>query len=327
MNKFHPDWEVWAQFIGQGMEDAFKLDGIRASHPIHVPVKDALDVNQIFDAISYLKGCSTLRMLVNHLGEEKFLKGVAIYLKKHAYGNAKTESLWEGLAEASGVDVDSLMVDWVKKIGYPVLTVAEEPGQITVKQSRFLSTGDAKPEEDETTWWVPLGLQGKTGSQEVQTVALTTKEDTIRQVDDDFYKLNDNGTGFYRTNYPPARLGKLGSQLDRLTTEDKVSIVGSATDLAFSGYGTTPALLSFLEGFGKETNRFVWSRALDSIDSVKAIFGEDDTIKAGLERFTLKLIDGAVETIGWEYPENEDYSTMLLRKRLLLSAVANGHPK
>ncbi|ORY64143.1 peptidase family M1 [Pseudomassariella vexata] len=325
VNEFHPDWQVWAQFVGEGMKSAFKLDSMRASHPIHVPVQDALDVNQIFDHISYLKGCSTLRMLVNHLGEKTFLNGVSIYLKKHAYGNAKTEALWAGLSEASGVDVDSLMGTWIKKIGFPMLTVAEEPGQVSVKQSRFLSTGDAKPEEDQTTWWVPLGLQGKTDTKEVQTLALTAREDTIRDMDSDFYKLNHNGTGFYRTNYPPARLAKLGTQLGKLTVEDKVSIVGSAADLAFSGYGNTPALLSFLQGFGRETSQIVWAQALDSVSLVKSIFGDDEAIKKGMESFVLKLIDDAVGKIGWEFSEDEEYLTRLLRKRLLLSAAMNGH--
>ena len=260
VNKFHPDWQVWAQFVNEGRETAFKLDGMRSSHPIHVPVRDALDVNQIFDAISYLKGCSTLRMLVNHLGEDVFLKGVGVYLKKHAYGNAKTESLWQALADASGQDVNALMSNWVEKIGHPVVTVAEEPGQISVKQNRYLSTGDVKPEEDETTWWIPLALQGQSGKKDVQRLALTEKEATIRDIDDNFYKLNSDATGFYRTNYPPARLAKLSTQLDRLSNEDKISTVGSAAELAFSGIGTTPALLSFIEGFGQETNYFVWAQ-------------------------------------------------------------------
>ncbi|XXH05230.1 hypothetical protein Hte_011655 [Hypoxylon texense] len=327
VNEFHPDWQVWAQFVNEGMEMAFRLDGMRASHPVHVPVKDALDVNQIFDHISYLKGCSTLRMLVSQLGEKTFLQGVGAYLRKHAYGNAKTEYLWEALSEASGVDVNGLMNNWIEKIGHPLLTVAEEPGQISIKQNRYLSTGDVKPEEDETVWWVPLSLQGQVGQQGIQKLALTDKVTTIRDIDDDFYKINSNATGFYRTNYPPARLAKLGTQLERLSNEDKISIVGSAADLAFSGYGTTPALLSFIAGFGGETNHLCWAQVLDSLNLVKATFGDDDTIKRGLEKFTLKLISGVVEQVGWDFPEGEDYLTGLLRKRLLLSAAANGHPE
>lgn len=64
-----------------------KLDSLRASHAIEVPVRNALEVDQIFDHISYLKGSSVIRMLSSHLGQEVFLKGVAKYLKTHKYGN------------------------------------------------------------------------------------------------------------------------------------------------------------------------------------------------------------------------------------------------
>lgn len=322
----HPEWEVWPQFINEGFESALSLDALRSSHPIQVPVRDALDVNQIFDAISYLKGCSVIRMLANHLGVKTFLKGVSIYLKRHTYGNAKTVALWDALSEASGTDVPALMAPWIEKIGFPVLTVAEEPGQISVKQSRFLSTGDVKPEDDTTTWWVPLAFEGKAGAQGVQSLALTAKEDTIRDINDDFYLINKDATAFYRVNYPPQRLQKLGTQLSRLSTEDKIFITGSAADLAFSGYGTTPALLSFIQGFKDETHFRVLSQALDSVGLVKSIFGDDETIKKGLEKFMLRLIDNALKNIGWDVPANEDYNTSLLRRRLFLTAGVNGHP-
>lgn len=327
VDHLHPDWKVWSQFVNEGMESAFKLDSIRASHAIHVPVRDALDVNQIFDNISYLKGCSAIRMLANHLGVETFLKGVSNYLKQNAYGNAKTTALWQALSEASGQDVNDLMGPWISKIGHPVLNIDEKKsGEITVRQSRFLSTGDVKPEEDETVWWVPLLLEGKVGTEGVAPLALTSKEETFTGISDDFYKLNTGATGFYRVNYPPERLAKLATQLDRLSTEDKIAIIGSTADLAFSGYGNTASLLSFVEGFSKETDFMVWSQVLDSIGRVKSVFGDDEALKAGLEKFTLKLIDDAVARIGWEFAPDEEYLTTMLRKRLILTAGANGHP-
>ena len=42
-------------------------------------------------------------MLSQYTTEEKFLKGVSIYLKKHLYANSVTKDLWEGIAEASGM--------------------------------------------------------------------------------------------------------------------------------------------------------------------------------------------------------------------------------
>ena len=136
VDKVHPDWNVWPQFVSESMQPAFELDSLRSSHPIEVPVKDALDVDQIFDNISYFKGSSVIRMLAAHLGQETFLKGVSNYLKSHSYGNATTNDLWAALGAASGSDVHALMEPWIRKIGFPVITVTEEPGQISVKQSR-----------------------------------------------------------------------------------------------------------------------------------------------------------------------------------------------
>lgn len=317
----HPEWNVWPQFIGDSMQSAFVLDSLRSSHPIEVPIKDALDADQIFDRISYQKGSSVIRMLAAHLGVEVFLKGVSNYLKAHAYGNATTVDLWSAVSEASGENINALVDPWIKSIGFPLVTVAEEPGQIIITQSRYLSTGDVKAEEDETTWWIPLGIKGKVGSKEVKVTAMSlVTKDTIRDIDNSFYKLNSDNTGFYRTSYPPARLAKLGTQIEHLTVSDKIGLIADAGALALSGAGRTAGLLGFVEGFGSETNHLVWAQILSALGSVRSIFSEDKAIVAGLKAFTLKLIDSAVRNVGWQYEGNEDHLTGQLRALMINTA-------
>jgi len=41
-------------------------------------------------------------MLCDYVGEEKFLKGVSLYLKKNLYGNTVTNDLFEGISAATG---------------------------------------------------------------------------------------------------------------------------------------------------------------------------------------------------------------------------------
>ena len=253
IDHFYPEWNVWAQFVTEAVQQAFTLDALRGSHPIEVPVRDALEVDQVFDAISYLKGSSVIRMLSGHLGVDTFLSGVSDYLKANSYGNATTNDLWMALSKASGTNVNEFMDIWIRKIGFPVLTVAEEPGQIGVRQTRFLSTGDVKPEEDETLWWIPLGLKTGQKASDIASQALTTKEETIRHVDDTFYKLNSDQTGFYRTNYPPARLVQLGNSKQQLSIQDRIGLVGDASALAIAGDCTTAALLALCAAFKDET--------------------------------------------------------------------------
>ncbi|KAF2232098.1 hypothetical protein EV356DRAFT_505714 [Viridothelium virens] len=326
LDHLYPDWSTWANFITDGTQVAFGLDSLRNSHPIEVPVRDALEVDQIFDHISYLKGSSVIRMLAAHLGVETFLKGVSDYLKAHTYGNATTNDLWVALAKASGKDVSQFMDAWIRKIGFPVVTVAEEPGQIGVEQSRFLLTGDVKAEEDQTTWWIPLELSTGDQAASTEASALTSKEETIRNVNETFYKFNKNQTGFYRTNYPPARLAKLGQAADQLSIEDRIGLIGDAAALAKSGHGTTAAVLAFLDGFRAERHPLVWAQLTDSLSEIRSIFSaDDDHLAHALRAFTLRLVSPAAEKVGWEFTAQEDFLTGQLRANLLSTAGACGH--
>ncbi len=315
-------------FQTDSVQQAFALDALRTSHPIEVPVYDGLEVDQIFDHISYLKGSSVIRMLSAHLGEKVFLQGVADYLKAHQYSNATTNDLWSALSKASGQDVNSFMDLWVRKIGFPVVTVAEEPGQIGLRQQRFLLAGDVKPQEDQTTWWIPLGLytgSSASASSVHKTTALTQKEETIRDVNDGFYQINKNLTGFYRTNYPPERLKKLGEARDQLTVEDKIGLIGDAYANSVAGYGSTAGLLALVERFQDESDYLVWSQILTNIGNVRSVFSGSEEICEALRKYHLKLITPAVEKVGWDFKDGESYLTGQLRASLILSAGLVGH--
>ena len=210
-------------------------------------------MEQVFDHISYLKGCSVIRMLSSYLGVDKFLQGVSNYLKLHSYGNATTSDLWSALSDISGQNVETFMGPWIKNVGFPVITVAEEPQQISVRQSRLLLTGDVKPEEDQTVWWIPLGFvhQKDLAARQEQ---LTSKETTLRGIDDRIYKVNLRQTGFFRTNYPPERLLRLGSAHTSLSIEDNVGIIGDASALAIAGLCKTAGVLALIENYRDEEN-------------------------------------------------------------------------
>ncbi|KAK2741427.1 hypothetical protein FQN55_008343 [Onygenales sp. PD_40] len=323
IDHFHPERDIWSQFVAEGTQTAFQLDSLRASHPIEVPVKNALEVDQIFDHISYLKGSSVIRMLSSHLGRETFLRGVSNYLKAHAYGNATTNDLWSALSKASNQDVATFMDPWIRKIGFPLVTVAEKPGQIGVSQKRFLASGDVKPEEDETIWWIPLGVIS--GATTLETKGLTAKSDTVQGIDDAFYKINKDQSGFYRTNYPPERLAKLGKSQDRLSTEDKIGLIGDASALAVSGEGNTAALLALVEGFQGEQNYLVWSQIASSLSNLRSVFSTNEAAAAGLKNYVKKLVTPAVERVGWEFKPEDDFLDIQLRQLLISMAGNSGH--
>ncbi|CAG8492685.1 19743_t:CDS:10, partial [Racocetra fulgida] len=84
--------------------------------------------HQIFDAISYYKGASVIRMLSSYIGVDVFLSGVRRYLKRYEYSNASTDDLWKALTEESGTDVGQFMTGWtrvVDELESKVLTTKE----------------------------------------------------------------------------------------------------------------------------------------------------------------------------------------------------------
>ena len=325
-NHLFPEWNIWAKFAVDRMEDAFSADGVRSSHPVHIPVSSGLETHQIFDQISYGKGCAVIRMLVEYVGADKFLQGTSNYLKAHAYGNATAHDLWSSLEEVSGKGVVDMAESWINMVGYPVISVNEntEQNKIVVRQSRFLTSGDVQPSDDTTIWRVPLGITGIEGGQDE---FLSNKEQAIQGMSMDFYKVNNNGTGFYRVSYPPTRLAKLSKQLDRLSAEDKISIIGSASALASSGSSSVTSLLSFLQGFRRESNSVVWEQILEVLRTVDMVFSEDKDIRAGLKNFTLQLIENKVNEVGTEPLPQDDFVSRGLRRTLLAKAVQCGHER
>jgi aminopeptidase 2 len=85
-----PSWGMWYHYPTDGFQSGLLLNSNMASHPIEVPVNKATEVSQVFDGISYDKGCAVIRMISRYLGIEVFVKGVQLYLKRAAYGNSTT---------------------------------------------------------------------------------------------------------------------------------------------------------------------------------------------------------------------------------------------
>ena len=248
-------------------------------------------------------------MISRWLGEETFMDGIRLYIKKHAYGNTKTEDLWSALAAASGKPVEKVMDIWTKYIGYPVVTVTENADNksIHVKQNRFLRTGDVKPEEDKTLYPVFLGLRTKSGVDEEVTLS-TREQDFPLPHGTEFFKLNADHTSTYRTSYTPTRLAKLGeaAKAGLLSTQDRAGMVADAGALAASGYQKTSGLLNLLKSFSEETEYIVWQEILTRISSIQAawIF-EPQAVKDALESFKLALVSAKAHEKGWAFSTND----------------------
>ncbi len=330
-DRIWPEWKPRAAFINNHWFRALSLDCLRSSHPIEVECPDANQINQIFDSISYSKGASVLRMLSGLVGEEKFLKGVSIYLKKHLYANAETKDLWDGIAEASGLDIAKIMANWTLKIGFPVISVEETgDGKIKVTQNRFLSTGDVKPEEDETLWWVPLEIKTiKSGEVSVDHKAsLQDRSMTYDLGNADSFKLNADTIGVYRVSYSPERLAKIGKEASSLSVEDRIGLVSDAANLARAGYAKTSGSLNLINELGRtETEYLPWSQIAGALSRTGDVWWEQpEPVRKALDALLRSLFRPMVDKMGYEHGAEDAPETKELRELVISNAAVAGDP-
>ncbi|KAF9054698.1 leucyl aminopeptidase [Panaeolus papilionaceus] len=328
--KFFPDWRVNSQFITEHLNNALSLDAKESSHPIEVDCPDANDINQIFDALSYSKAASVLRMLANHVGEEKFLKGVSLYLKKHLFGNSVTHDLWEGISAATDRDIAAIMENWIAKIGFPVITVTEvDDGKaINVRQDRFLATGSVDPKDNETIWVVPLGLLSTNDSKSSvnHSTVLSEREKVIPVDTTQPFKLNAGTTGVYRVLYTPERLAKIAAEATKensaFSLDDRIGLVHDSMALSKAGLQKLSSALTLVDLWKNEKEYLVWQGIGKAVEELISIWWENPEVVNKLNAFSRKLFVPLVEKLGYEYSPDDSPDVTLLRTLAITQSAA-----
>lgn len=108
-----------------------------------LPVIDTVETNlmSLLDANSYQKGGFVLHMLRTQLGDSAFFRGLRIYFHAHEFANATSDDLRVALEQSSGRSLAAFFDQWLRRPGYPILTVhwaydaAAHTARVTVDQS------------------------------------------------------------------------------------------------------------------------------------------------------------------------------------------------
>ena len=189
-----PEWNAWQDFLIDETSPAMSMDSLRNTHPIEADVKSPDDIQQIFDAITYGKGASILRMIEAYTGLDEFRKGVQKYLERYRFSNAAGIDLWNSLDEYSGRPVARIMTEWIGKPGHPVVTAIVDRGKIVLRQERFFLSG----EQEKAIWPIPIIMKVNDQS---KRLLLDKEEETINAENVKSLQLNSDRTGFYRVHY------------------------------------------------------------------------------------------------------------------------------
>ena len=330
-----PEWEMWTQFVNMDTNRALSLDGLKNSHPIEQEVKNPAEVSQLFDAISYSKGGSVIRMLENFLGPEVFQGGLYRYLKGHEYGNARTQDLWEALEEESGLPVTNIMDSWVKQTGYPVLQVqaarSEDEVQVSLSQERFVYDrllGEEEPNPE--VWQVPVTVSAPGASS--ASMVMEAKEAAVSlpaaSPANDWYKVNADQTGFYRVNYTNEDWQRLAPAIRslELPATDRLGIQNDAYALSRAGLLPITQFLELAGSYSGETDASVWSDLASNLRDIEQLIA-DEPVRPAYQRFGRELFAPAARRAGWTPRPDDGHLDSLLRSTVLGQSGAYNDPE
>ena len=330
VDRLYPEWEMWTQFVSHDANAALGLDGLRNSHPIEASVDDPAEIRELFDAISYSKGGSVLRMLEDYVGPETFRNGLRSYLTRHAYGNARGAHLWEAIGEAadeSGADlpmpVVPLMEAWIKQTGYPALSVqiTREAGEtrIAAAQSRFLYDHLLGEPEGDALWPTPLSIISG-GGETAKRLLSGGEERFVVGADGGWTKLNAGQTGFFRVAYAEDEWRRLGEAVaaQSLPAVDRLGLQNDAYALVRAGRLPATVFLELAQSYIAERDAIVWSDLAANLRGLENLLASAPCLEA-FRAYARSLFADVAREVGWD-PQPGDGHLEALRRSAVISA-------
>mmetsp|Transcript_89966 Transcript_89966/g.162274 ORF Transcript_89966/g.162274 Transcript_89966/m.162274 type:complete len:905 (-) Transcript_89966:51-2765(-) len=333
-----PDYRIWDQFPADTLSAALRLDALRTSHPIQVPICHAEEVEEVFDAISYCKGASVIRMAHAVLGHEAFRNGLVEYMKEHKYGNTETFHLWDAWAKSSGKPVKDIMSSWTEQMGFPLVEVVScsfqgSVAKLVLKQSWFLASGEDPGEVK--TWSLPLFV-GTLKEQSRVPVMMTGESQELEvalsgDADAEFILINLGVQTPMRVAYTPELRQRLAKAVSagKLSVVDRAALVMDAYALAKAGKLGTDELLRFLAGYAGETDYIVWEALASSLLGLQRVLmgGAPEDVYTRFMSFGEEFIwkSWQAANLGWESRPSDGHTDGMLRG-LLMKLVSRFNP-
>ncbi|AKU90034.1 M1 family metallopeptidase [Vulgatibacter incomptus] len=305
VDEWQPGWRIWDDF--QAMRrNAMGLDALETTHPIYSEVESPGQVTELFDAITYYKGCCVLRQIEAWLGAEAFRDGLRVYIDRYKDKNAAGADLWRALGEASGSDVGALAESWILQSGLPLVRIeAKESGGRTVlrlSQRRFFARPEAAEKPNDQRWKIPVQIRWSDGKK-ISTSRILLEENEIEHElpgKAAWLHGNADGVGFYRVALSQDLLARLtGAGLEGLTAVERQTLLDDAWALVLCGQAPIDRFLDLLAAYRNERDYVVLEAVAGRLDVLVHRLADEASLPA-LRAFVGELLRPALADLGWE---------------------------
>jgi len=304
---FRPEWKKWVGF-NPSRDMAFTVDGQHSTRPIEYEVISPNDCRGMFDILTYVKGCSILRMLEQFLGEETFRDGIRIYLKRHAYANTVTADLWAALEEASSLPVGQIMDTWIYQGGYPLISV--EDGVLT--QQPFAYAESTGTSAIGSIWQVPVLIRSL-DDDATETVVVSGENATYATSGAAI--INAGGSGFYRTRYSSAQLATIAARLTELDELERAVLLSDTWASVLVGQSSFEDVLTLALGLADLDEPATWTVVATALRMANRIVVDAD--RPALAAATQRICGPVLARLGVAPITGESHQAAELRAIVL----------
>ena len=290
------------------MRDALDGDSLRTTHPSRMPVEGPDEVGQVTDEITYGKASSVVRMLDAYLGESGFREGVAEYLARFRFGNARAPDLWESLGRSTKVPVASIAGPWVERAGLPVVYARLGPAGLELRQSRFAYGGSS----GDSPWPIPLviDIDGR-----LERFLLDSSDGTVPVAPSATVHMNPGALGFYRVRYDPTLYDRLLQTLPNRPSADRWIVLNDLAAFVFSGDVEWPTFARFVQLLGNTTDRLVAEELINTLTEMALLVPESPDVPLLACRF----LEGLTDRMGLEHRSGEPRTFGIMRDHATLA--------
>jgi alanyl aminopeptidase len=330
VGQFDPAWRGDLLATAE-REGALGADSVISARRVRQPIKNAGDIFQAFDGITYNKGAAILGMFERAVGPEKFRDGVRAYLANHRFGNATSSDFVAAISEVAGRDVAPAFGSFLDQAGAPVVHTelrcgAGQPPALVVSQHRYVRPGSPAAPEGRP-WRLPVCVAfDRAGARGEACTELTTASAELAldtKTCPAWVFANAGGRGYYRTSQADAGLVALRDRgWKLLTPAERMIAFGDVAAFAATGEVDLGIELSLVPKLLAERHRVAVSAAVNAAEAARRWLAADKLPR--FDAWIRKTFGPAARALSWQARPGDDIDAERSRTALVSLVASSG---
>lgn len=232
---------------------AMALDSLSSVRAVAEPISRNEDIRNAYDAITYSKGQSIIRMVDHYFTPAEFRPALGRYIRQFADGQADSEDFYAAISRATGeAETGEVFRSFVTQQGIPLIDAEVSCGngapKLELRQSRYVPLGSTI--DPSTRWTVPVCVSWQDGANQGETCTLLTGDRATADIKGAICPAvivpNADGAGYYRFNLQPEAWAALGAAFKGLPSTEALVSLDSANAAFAAGALTGDAYLGIL---------------------------------------------------------------------------------